>query len=96
MFTCVPVRLSARDDARAILDELAPDITWDVLFESIDYMDNPSHERWLPNIDAMDELLSGVLDELYYGDGSVDFAAMLAELDSDAQTVADQYWAEQD
>jgi multiple sugar transport system substrate-binding protein len=96
MFTCVPVRLSARDDARAILDELAPDVTWDVLFEAIDYMDNPSHERWLPNIDAMDELLSGVLDELYYGDGSADFAAMLAELDNDAQTVADQYWAEQD
>jgi multiple sugar transport system substrate-binding protein len=94
-FACIPANSSTRDETLAMLEAWMPDVSWDVVFQSIAFADNPSHERWLPDMEVMDGLLLNIYYELYYSEGETNFAAYLVEVDTEAQTLADVYWATQ-
>ncbi len=64
-------------------------VNWDVVIESLNYPDNPSHEAWMPNFNKAEDLLQNFVT-LYGGTPGLDMDAELDQLVADLQAVFDE------
>lgn len=64
-------------------------VNWDVVIESLNYPDNPTHEAWMPNYNKAESLLQNFVT-LYGGTPGLDMDAELDKLVADLQAVFDE------
>jgi multiple sugar transport system substrate-binding protein len=85
----MPARPEETDAFFAGLDETYPHgVDWQVVLDSLDYPDNPSHEANMPNFNRADERI-GVFYSLMLSDGTLDIDAELDNLVRDLQALFD-------
>ena len=94
IYGCLPARKSVEGQFRAALAERFPGLDYDVIFESIDYLDNPNHESWVPEWGKVNEALENALSLIYSGENQ-DAQAVLEAANAEVQKILDEYWASQ-
>ena len=94
IYGCVPARKSVQDQFRAAFQEKFPDLNLDVIFESINYLDNPNNEAWVPNWGRVNEIMENAGSIIKTGTNT-DAKSVLDETNTELQAVLDEYWASQ-
>jgi len=94
IYGCIPARQSAVPAFTAYLKEKYPGINYDVIFKSIDYLDNPHHESWVPEWGRVEDVLNNV-QSLIYTSQVDDAQQALDEANAEVQKILDEYWAKQ-
>lgn len=94
IYGCVPARKSVADEFRTVLEERWPGLDYDVVFNSIDYLDNPNHESYIPEWSRIEEALNNSLSLIYTGENK-DAQNVLDQVNTEIQTILDEYWAGQ-
>ncbi len=73
----------------ALNDKYTQGVNWDVVIDSINYADNPSHEAWMPNFNKAEDVLQN-FSTLIGGTPGLDIDAELDNLVADLQAVFDE------
>lgn len=94
IYGCVPARKSVADQFRAAFQEKFPDLNLDVIFQSIDYLDVPNHEGWVPNWGRVNDIMENAGSLIKTGTNE-DATAVLNEANTEIQSILDEYWASQ-
>ena len=94
IYGCIPARISVSDEFRAALEANFPDINYDVIFESINYLDDPNHESWTPQWGRMEDAM-GLADSKLVTGENTDAQAVLDEANATIQALLDEYWDSQ-
>lgn len=94
IYGCVPARKSVQDPFRAAFQEKFPDLNLDVIFESIEYLDIPNNEAWVPNWGRVNDIMENAGGIIKTGINT-DAKSVLDETNAELQTVLDEYWASQ-
>ena len=94
IYGCIPARISVADDFRAALEANFPDINYDVIFEAINFLDDPNHESWTPQWGRMEDAMALAESRVITGDNT-DAQAVLDEANATIQALLDEYWASQ-
>ncbi|MBN2471620.1 MAG: extracellular solute-binding protein [Anaerolineae bacterium] len=86
----MPAREADRDAFFADLDEKYPQgVNWDVVMDSLNYADSPSHEAWMPNFNKAEDTLHS-FTTLIWSTPDLDINAELETLVADLQAVFDE------
>ncbi len=81
-----PARISLQGDAVVELEAQYPDVDWQVMLDSIPYLDDPNHESNMPNFTlATDRILE--FTYLYHSTDGLDMDAELDILREDLQAI---------
>jgi len=94
IYGCIPARESVTEEFKAALSERFPGLDYDVIFEAIDYLDNPNHESWVPEWGRVGEAMDNSMDQIYSGvetDGKI----VLDQANDEIQAILDEYWSKQ-
>lgn len=94
IYGCIPGRMSVSDDFRAALEANFPGLNYDVIFESINYLDNPNHESWVPQWGRVEDTMAFAQNTIFTGDNT-DAQAVLDEANATIQALLDEYWESQ-
>jgi multiple sugar transport system substrate-binding protein len=94
IYGCLPARKSTEEAYLNFLKERYPTIDHEVIFQAIDYLDNPHHEGWVPEWGRVNDTLNNVLSILY-SDSEADVQAVMDQGNEDVQKILDEYWANQ-
>ena len=94
IYGCLPARKSVEDEFRTVLAERWPGLDYDVIYESIEYLDGPNHESWVPEWGRIGDAMGYALDLVYSGENT-DAQAVLDEANDAIQGILDEYWANQ-
>ncbi len=95
IYGCLPARQSVQEEFIVALEERYGDLDYDVIFESIDYLDNPNHESWVPDWGRVsDALQNSIMDSVYTGQID-DVPAHMEQANQEVQDILDEYWANQ-
>mgnify|MGYP000441551116 CR=1 FL=1 len=94
IYGCVPARKSVSDAYLALLKEKYPGLDYDVIFNAIDYLDNPNHESWVPDWTKVGDTLNNALSILYAGDNK-NAQEILDQANAEVQKILDEYWQNQ-
>lgn len=92
IYGCIPARASVADEFQAALQERFPDLNLDVVFESINYLDAPNHESWIPEWGLANDALNFAQGLIYTGENT-DAQSVLDEANATLQGMLDEYWA---
>jgi multiple sugar transport system substrate-binding protein len=92
IYGCIPARQSVQDQFLAALQERYPGLDYNVIFESIDSLDIPNHESYVPEWGRVAELLDSRLGAVYTQPVD-DVEALMNEVNSELQAILDEYWA---
>jgi len=79
----------------AFLEQLKTDylgIDYDVIFKSIDYLDKPNNEEWIPEWGKIEDALNNGLSLVYSGTEK-DAKKVLTDANAEVQKILDEYWA---
>jgi len=89
-YAALPARPEDRDAFFAKLDEQYPQgVDWQVVVESLNYPDIPSHEASMPNFAKADDRLAA-FSSLFRTDSSIDLNAEIDKLLVDLQAIFDE------
>jgi multiple sugar transport system substrate-binding protein len=94
IYGCVPARKSVADQFRTAFQDKFPDLDLDVIFQSIDYLDIPNHEGWVPNWGRVNDIMENAGSLIKTGTNK-DATSVLNEANTEVQGVLDDYWANQ-
>jgi multiple sugar transport system substrate-binding protein len=94
IYGCIPARKSVEDSFRNVLAERWPALDLNVVFTSIDYLDQPQHESWIPEWGKIEDTMNYALEVIYLGENR-DAKAVLDETNTEIQKILDEYWAAQ-
>ena len=92
IYGCIPARRSVQ---AAFLEQLKtdyPGIDYDVIFKSIDYLDKPNNEEWIPEWGKIEDALNNGLSLVYSGE-ETDASKVLNDANAEVQQILDEYWA---
>jgi multiple sugar transport system substrate-binding protein len=92
IYGCIPARQSVADEYRQVLAERYPALDLDVVFKSIDYLDDPNHESYVPEWGRIEEALNNSLSLVYTGDNK-NAQDVLDQVNTEIQAILDEYWA---
>ncbi|MBI1280593.1 MAG: extracellular solute-binding protein [Anaerolineaceae bacterium] len=92
IYGCVPARKSAQEPFRTAFQAKFPDLNLDVIYQSIDYLDNPNNEAWVPNWGRVNEIMENAGSLIKSGTNK-DAKSVLDETNAELQKVLDEYWA---
>ena len=95
VYGCLPARQSVQDDYTEQLIERYGENDYDVIFGSVDYLDNPHHESFLPNYGRVNDTLQAEIYDRVYTEPIEDTDAVLEETNATVQSALDEYWADQ-
>jgi multiple sugar transport system substrate-binding protein len=95
IYGCLPARLSVQDDFLELFQARYGEHNYDVIFGAIEYLDNPHHESWMPEVERVGEVLQAELLDRVYTEPVDDPDALLEEVDANVQAIIDEYWANQ-
>jgi multiple sugar transport system substrate-binding protein len=94
IYGCLPARISAVPAFTEYLKEQYPGINYDVIFKSIDYLDAPNHESWVPEWGRVEDVLANTQTLIYTGQAD-DAQKLMDETNAEIQKILDEYWAKQ-
>ena len=94
IYGCIPARISVADDFRTALEANFPDINYDVIFDAINYLDDPNHESWTPQWGRVEDAMALADSKLVTGENT-DAQAVLDEANATIQALLDEYWESQ-
>jgi multiple sugar transport system substrate-binding protein len=94
IYGCLPARKSVEDEFRTVLAERWPGLDYDVIYEAIDYLDDPNHESWVPEWGRVGDAMNHALDLVYSGENT-NGQEVLDEANDAIQGILDEYWASQ-
>ena len=89
IYGCIPARQSVAAEHRAILAERFPELNLDVVYESIDYLDNPHHESWVPEWARVDDIMNFAYEQAI--SEPIDAQAVLDDANAQIQAILDEY-----
>ncbi|MBN1285822.1 MAG: extracellular solute-binding protein [Anaerolineae bacterium] len=92
IYGCVPARMSAKDEFSAAMGEAFPGLDLNVIFDSIDYLDTPHHESWVPEWTKVEDTMEYAGGLIFTGENT-DAKAVLDEANAEIQALLDEYWA---
>ena len=95
VYGCLPARLSVADAFTERLIELYGEHDYSVVYRAIDYLDNPQHESWLPEIGRVGDVLQADVFDVVFTEQIDDTDALLNEINANIQAIFDEYWAGQ-
>lgn len=93
IYGCIPARRSVGEAFQQRLAEKYPDADLSVVFGSIDYLDNPNHESYVPEWGRVNDVMNNNISAVYLG--PVDAQAVLEQTNQELQQIFDDYWAKQ-
>jgi multiple sugar transport system substrate-binding protein len=94
IYGCIPARQSVSADFEAALAERFPGIDYDVIFESIDYLDDPNHESWVPEWGRIGDAMNNAIDQVFSG-VELNGKTVLDQANDEIQAILDEYWSKQ-
>ena len=94
IYGCLPARASVESQFREVLAERWPGLDYDVIFEAIEYLDDPHHESWVPEWGQIEDTVNYAMELIYSGENT-DAQAVLDEANTTIQQILDEYWANQ-
>lgn len=94
IYGCIPARKSVQAEFEQALAERFPGLDYDVIFTSIDYLDNPNHEGWMPEWGRMQDVIENAFGSVYV-EKIEDVPAFMDATNAELQAILDDYWAEQ-
>jgi len=74
------------------LSERFPGLDYDVIFKSIDYLDNPNHEAWMPSWGRMQDVIENAFGTVYV-EHIDNVPAFMDATNTELQAILDDYWA---
>ena len=92
IYGCLPARQSSQEAYLKYLNERYPGIDYDVIFTAIDYLDDPSHESWVPEWGKVNDTLNNTQTTIYT-DSEADIETLINLTNEDVQKILDEYWA---
>lgn len=92
IYGCIPARQSVADEYRLVLEERYPGLDYDVIFKSIDYLDNPNNESYIPEWTRIGDALDNSLSLIYSGENT-NAQEVLDQVNTEIQAILDEYWA---
>jgi len=92
IYGCIPARKSVQSVYLEQLKTDYPGIDYDVIFKSIDYLDKPNNEEWIPEWGKIEDALNNGLSLVYSGTEK-DTKKVLTNADAEVQKILDEYWA---
>ena len=95
VYGCLPSRQSVTDAYTQEMANRYGDHNYDVIFNSIDYLDTPHHESWMPDVERANDVLQADIYDLVFTEQVADTDALLDEANTQIQGIFDEYWAEQ-
>ncbi len=90
IYGCIPARMSVRDSFEAGLAERFPGLDLNVVFESINYLDIPNHESWVPEWGRVNDIMNFAYERIFLGETN-DAQAVLDEANAQIQAILDEY-----
>jgi len=94
IYGCIPARQSVTADFEAALAERYPGMDYDVVFEAINYLDNPNHESYVVEWGRVADAMNNALDQVYSG-VELDGQVVLDQANDEIQAILDEYWSNQ-
>ncbi len=95
IYGCIPARVSVQDSFRAdVLEKRWPGLDYSVVFEAINWLDNPNHESWVPEWGRVEDVMNNALSLVYSGEEK-DAQVILDQANAEIQAILDEYWASQ-
>ncbi|MBT3224609.1 MAG: extracellular solute-binding protein, partial [Proteobacteria bacterium] len=95
IYGCLPARESVSDDYTTKMAERYGDHDYSVIYGAIDYLDNPHHESWLPNVERVGDILQADIYDLVFTQPVDDTGVLLDGANEQIQGLFDEYWAGQ-
>ncbi len=95
VYGCLPARRSVQEAYLSLLIDRYGENDYDVVFESIDYLDNPQHESIMPEYGRITDLLEAEVYQRVYSEHIEDTDALLEDINAQVQAILDDYWANQ-
>lgn len=95
VYGCLPARQSVADEYTTQMAARYGDHNYDVIYSAIDYLDNPHHESWMPDVERANDILASEVYDLVFTEQVDDTAALLEETNVKIQDIFDSYWASQ-
>ncbi len=92
IYGCIPARQSVQGEFQQALAERFPGLDYDVIFESIDYLDNPNHESWMPEWARIHDTLENGFG-IVYVEQVENPKDLLDQINGEVQAILDEYWA---
>jgi multiple sugar transport system substrate-binding protein len=92
IYGCIPARESVAAEFRTELEKRWPGLDYDVIFKSIDYLDNPNHESYVPEWGRVEDALNNSLSLIYSGENK-NAQEVLDQVNAEVQQILDGYWA---
>ena len=93
IYGCIPARQSVQDRYTEALKERYPDLDHAVIYKSIDYLDNPNHESYVPEWGRINDIMNNNVGAVYQA--PLDAQQVLDDTNAEIQKVLDDYWAAQ-
>jgi multiple sugar transport system substrate-binding protein len=93
VYGCIPARKSVEAAYTEQLAERYPGLDYDVIFKSIDYLDDPNHESFVPEWGRVSDIMTTNVGAVYQS--PIDAQALLDQTNAEIQAVLDEYWAGQ-
>ena len=94
IYGCIPARQSVSSTFEAALAERYPGMDYDVIFEAINYLDDPNHEFWVPEWGRLNDAMNNAMDQIYSG-VDLDGQTVLDQANDEIQVILDEYWSNQ-
>ncbi|HBX70466.1 MAG TPA: hypothetical protein DEH25_14070 [Chloroflexi bacterium] len=94
IYGCLPARQSVADEYTAQMEARYGEHDYSVIYGAIDYLDNPHHESWMPNVERVGDILQSDVYDLVFTEPVDDTDALLEDANTAVQALFDEYWAE--
>jgi multiple sugar transport system substrate-binding protein len=89
IYGCVPGRISAAEEHRTLWQETYPGLDIDLVYESINYLDNPHHESFVPEVGRVEDLLENAFGQILYGENT-NAQEVLDAVNAEVQAILDE------
>lgn len=92
IYGCVPARASVADAYQAELEKTYPGMDYTVMYNAIQYLDDPHHESWVPEWSRVEEIMNNAISYIYSGEQK-DAKKVLDDANTQIQEILDKYQA---
>ena len=91
-YSCIPARKTLAATWVSGQQAQFPDVDFQVYLDSLDYIERPNHESWLPEYKRVSDARVKAWDLIRTGE-NLNVEEVLASLNAEAQGYIDEYWA---
>jgi len=95
VYGCLPSRQSVSEEYTEQMAARYGDHDYSVIYNSIDYLDSPHHESWMPDVERANDVLGSDIYDRVFTEHIEDTDALLEDANTQIQGIFDDYWADQ-